>query len=352
MLTTRHGNLSLPTFFPDGTKAVVRSLDSKDLEHAQVEGLVMCVYHLLAENIEERMKGVSGIHQFMNWSRPIITDSGGFQVLSLIHNNPKLGTIDDQKITFLLNDQTIILTPESSIGLQIKLGTDIAICLDDCTKPGADMVSQIQSVERTIAWAKRSKDEFVRLTKDQKIKPLLFAVIQGGADKELRTKCAEALIKIGFDGYCYGGWPVDENRVLLTDILELTAKLMPDNLPKYALGVGKPEDIVKCFKMGYQIFDCVIPTREARHKALYVFNSDPKDLDLDGDFYTRLSLQNLKWQGNPEPLSKFCDCHTCQNFSAGYLWHLFRINETSAYRLATIHNLRFYSMLMERLKAE
>ncbi|OGE23626.1 hypothetical protein A2688_00495, partial [Candidatus Daviesbacteria bacterium RIFCSPHIGHO2_01_FULL_38_8] len=285
----------------------------------------------------------SDMHKFMSWSKPFITDSGGFQVLSLIHNRKNNGEINDKGLIFLdENKQKVHFNAEKSIQTQISLGADILICLDDCTKPDAPLKSQEESVQRTITWANRCKDEFIKLTKDMEEKPLLFAVIQGGNEKALRKKCAQELLKIGFDGYCYGGWPVDETKTFLTEILNFTASLIPDNFPKYAMGVGKPQDIVNCFKMGYNMFDCVIPTREARHKKLYRFT--------ENNLYETISLQKAVFKNSTEPVSKYCDCLTCQNYSLGYLYHLFKINDLLAFRLATIHNLRFYSRLMEILK--
>ncbi len=359
-LQTLHGQITLPTFFPDGTRGVVRGVDATDLENAQVEGLVINTYHLLSDALSQRIKSFDGIHYFMRWTRPIITDSGGFQVMSLIHDNPQFGVIRDKEIIFKPNGaQKIVLTPEKSIQLQLRLGTDIAIVLDDCTKPECSFDEQKISVERTIKWAKRSKDEFNKLTTSQpqlrkvypcKAKPLLFAVVQGGNDKNLRKYCAKELIKIGFDGYCFGGFPVADGK-FLSEIVKYTASLLPDNKPKYALGVGRPENIVDCVGWGYGIFDCVIPTREARHKKLYVFTKLPTKQGLiEGSCYSNLYFGSAKYEKSMDPVSKFCDCLTCREYSRAYLHHLFKIQDVLSIRLATIHNLRFYSMLLEGLR--
>jgi queuine tRNA-ribosyltransferase len=324
-------------FFPDGTIGVVRGVDSVDLREAGVEGLVVSTFHLLVHGVK------SNLHELMNWDRTILSDSGGFQVFSLLRNSPKSGKITDKGFSFNWNGQKINLTPEESIRQQLRLGSDILICLDQCTDPEEGYEFQKRAVEITIKWARRCKEEFGKQTISGKNKPKLFAVIQGGSFKDLRKFCAEELLKIGFDGYCYGGWPVDKRSVLLEEILEYTAKLMPDDKPKYALGVGKPEDIIKCYSMGYRIFDCVIPTREARHKRFYLFKKS------SGLEYETINL-NTKFTKDTKPISKSCDCHTCQNFSRAYLHHLFKIGDTAVYRLATIHNLRFYTMLMERIE--
>lgn len=352
-LKTNHGDTQLPTFFPDGTRAVVKGVDATDLEEAGVEGLVINTYHLLTDKLADKIQNFPGVHGFMRWNRPIITDSGGFQVMSLIHDNPELGKITDEKITFKTPEsgERITLTPEISIGLQLKLGTDIAIVLDDCTRPDANEAEQLKSVERTIAWAKRSRQEFDRLTEGKKEKPLLFGVVQGGNNLDLRKECARELIKIGFDGYCYGGFPVDKEGHFLSETVNFTAQQMPDDRVKYAMGVGRPENIVESFKYGYELFDCVIPTREARHKKLYIFAGDPQKLNLLADgFYSTLYLGSAKYDNDPAPISQYCDCFTCQHYSKAYLRHLFKVGDILAYRLASIHNLRFYATLMERLK--
>lgn len=272
--------------------------------------------------------------------------------MSLVHNHPKSGTISDKEVVFFQKTKDEInFNAEKSVQMQLKLGADIVICLDDCTKPEDSIETQEQSVQRTVAWAKRCREEFDRLTKGKKQKPLIFAVVQGGHHKSLRKKCAQALIEIGFDGYCYGGWPINQNREFMTEIIKYTASLLPNSKPKYAMGIGTPQNIVDCFKMGYGMFDCVIPTREARHKKLYIFKDNLKNLNLlEDNFYQTLSLQQGRFRSDLNPISRNCDCLTCQNYSLSYLYHLFKIKDILAFRLATIHNLRFYAMLMEELK--
>lgn len=288
----------------------------------------------------------------MNWDKPIITDSGGFQVMTLIHKGKTHGKLTDNEVIFVdSSGKRINFTPELSIETQLKLGSDVLICLDDCTDPQAPSAIQEKSVERTVNWARRCKIRFDELTKNASQKPLLFAVVQGGKEKPLRTGCAKELIKIGFDGYCFGGRPVDSNKDFLKEIIDFTAKLLPDDKPKYAMGVGKPADIVYSYLKGYDMFDCVIPTREARHKRLYLFNKTPKNIkDLEGNFYSTISLTQSKYKDKLQPISEFCDCLTCKNFTLAYLYHLFKIKDTLALRLATIHNLRFYTQLIEALR--
>lgn len=351
-LSTLHGQVTLPAFFPDGTKGVVKSVDSWDLKNASVEGLVINTYHLLVSGLEEKIEEIGGIHRLMGWEKPVIIDSGGFQVMSLIHKDQSLGRITNEGVIFKLPGyRKIKLTPETSIQMQIKLNSDILICLDDCTKPDQKLNEQEKSVERTITWALRCKLEFEKLTRLSKKRPLLFAVIQGGNNRKLRKLCAEKLVEIGFDGYCFGGFPVDKQGKFLKSIVAYVASLLPDSKVKYAMGIGTPQNIIDCTKMGYNLFDCVIPTREARHQKLYLFNKKvTKKNVFEHNLYSTINIGAGRYNKSMDPVSKYCDCLTCQNFSRAYLHHLFKIKDTLALRLATIHNLRFYSMLMDALK--
>lgn len=345
VLKTNHGNVPLPAFFPDATKAVIKSIDSTDLKNTQTPGLVTNTFHLLHQDTVSVINQMGGIHKFMNWDKPVITDSGGFQVMSLVRQNPKMGTIRDTEVIFHPNGskkQKVVLTPEKAIQTQFRIGSDIIMCLDDCTHPNESAEEQTKSVERTINWARKCRKEFDKLIEEKEEKPLLFAIVQGGADKELRKRCAGELLDIGFDGYSFGGWPISDG-VLNSEILEYTSQLLPNDKVKYAMGVGKPENIVDCVNLGWQLFDCVIPTRDARHKRLYVFDDSEK-------MYHYLYLQDTSCKFSNEPIDPNCDCYTCQNYSRAYLQHLFKINEVTAWRLATIHNLRFYSQLMGKLE--
>lgn len=359
-----HGNVALPAFFPDGTNGVVRCLDSADLESCQISGLVMNTYHLMNKPGQSVIKALGGLNGFINWKRPIITDSGGFQVFSLIRENAKFGEIQPEQIVFRTNadgaNKKVILTPERCIQSQFAYGSDIMMCLDYCTHPDDSIEINRQAVDITIKWARRCKDEYTRILANQAKsgryengRPLLFGIIQGGGSFDLRRECADALIDIGFDGFGFGGWPLNGAGELLTDILEYTAGLMPDNTVKYAMGLGKPEGIAACVRMGYNLFDCVIPTREARHNRLYIFSEDyasPADIDVTGGFYKYYYLLDDKYRRDARPVSAICDCLCCKNYSRAYLRHLNIIGDSLGSRLATIHNLRFYTMLMEALR--
>jgi queuine tRNA-ribosyltransferase len=347
------GKIALPIFFPDATKGVVRTLDSKDIENTKTEGVLVNTYHLLKNPGIEIIKKYKGVKSFMNFHGGTISDSGGFQIGSLIKKNPRLGKITDEGARFKMpGEKAVFITPESSIQLQMELGTDMVVALDDFDAPNASEKDAKESVERTILWAKRSKKEFDRICKRKKLasKPYLLGVIQGGRDKKLRQYCIEELIKIGFDGLGYGGEEKVRGEVNY-ELAEWISKQIPDNYFKYALGVGKPEDVVNMARIGWNIFDCVLPTRDARHKRLYVYKDRSiSDIDLKKPvFYGYYVPDKEIHRGDKSPVSTACDCLLCTNYTRGYLHHLFREKEITALRLSTIHNLRFYSILMENL---
>ncbi|MFC2029416.1 tRNA guanosine(34) transglycosylase Tgt [Chloroflexota bacterium] len=359
-IETAHGPLRLPAYFPDATRGVVRTVDSHDLETCGVQGLVVNVFHLSTRPGVGLVKRAGGIHAFMNWRRPIASDSGGFQLMSMVRENPKYGTITDRGIHFTDldgNRDKVLFTPERSIRLQFDLGTDLMICLDDCPRPDASQAEVELAVERTIQWAGRCREEYDRLLSSRRDgsqpRPLLFGVIQGGYSRSLRERCARGLLPLGFDGYGLGGWPLTPEGELAAEILDYTAQLVPDDLPRFALGVGKPEHIVRCYQMGWRIFDCVLPTRDARHGRLYVFNAAKlEEVDtLAGDFYHFVYVRDEKHTRQNGPVSAACDCPCCSNYSLSYLHHLFDIGDPLGLRLATMHNLRFYTQLLERITA-
>lgn len=348
-----------PIYFPDATRGVIRTLDSQDLEKAGVEGVVVNSFHLMSEPGSTVLKSLKGIKNFMGWDGWVVSDSGGFQLLSLVYENKSFGKIDDNGITFYRDSKgkksKHQLTPEKAIQIQFNIGSDIMICLDDCPSAKTTVEENYESVRRTVEWAKRSKDEFLKQISSRRIsknRPMLFAVIHGADDRLLREECARELINIGFDGFCFGGWPLDNNKKLNHDILSFTAYLMPAELPKFALGVGNPKAIVDCVKMGYTIFDCVLPTRDARHKRLYVFTKDPDNFDIfnEENITDFVYITDERYVRDSSPISDHCDCHTCKNYSRSYLRHLFEIEDSLAGRLATIHNLRTYTKLIEILR--
>jgi len=354
------GTLQLPAFLPDATLGVVRNVDSVDLEQCGIQAVVMNTFHLMQRPGSSTITALGGLHSMAGWPHPIITDSGGFQAYSLIRQNGKYGYMNDKGITFQPegSDRKFHLTPEKSIQLQVSYGADILVCLDDCTHVDDPFETQQESVGRTIAWARRCKDEFQNLMRQKRLppekRPLLFGVIQGGGFHELRKQCADALLDMGFDGFGYGGWPLDGKGNLLVDIVRYTRELVPPELPMHALGIGHPANVVDCARMGYDIFDSAMPTRDARHFRLYTFTG-ADGLSAPGSdekWFTYLYVNDDKVIKNEGPISPYCDCLCCKRYSVAYLHHLYKINDGLFLRLATIHNLRFMAQLTERLRAE
>jgi len=353
----------MPVFFPDATRGVIRSIDSQDLIASNTPGLIVNTYHLLSQPGPSVLKRAGGIKNFIGWNRWIISDSGGFQMFSLIHKNKSLGSISKNGVTFHLHSKggrkKYVISPEKCIQIQFDIGSDIMICLDYFTPFNAkDEIIKL-SVDYTLMWAKRCKVEFEKQCKlrklDDKSRPMLFGVVQGAHNREERERCAVELEKIGFDGYGLGGWVFNDEGELDLDIIEHISNVTPDNKPRYGLGVGNPQGIVDCVRLGWGIFDCVLPTRDARHKRLYVWKKDPdliKNIFVEKDWYEYLYISRESYVRDTNPISQFCDCHACKNYSRGYIQHLFTINDTLAFRLATIHNLRMYSKLMEVLKGQ
>ena len=355
-IRSQNTTLPLPVFFPDATRGVIRTLDSCDIKNTKTPGVLVNTYHLYRELGSRAIKNYGGIRNFMSWGGGVISDSGGFQVMSLAKQASSRGKVTDEGVTFNpIGSKKLILTPEKSIRFQMLLKTDMVIVLDDFTPPNASYSEARETVDRTVLWARRSKDEFIKICQTQGLDkakmPYILAVVQGGDYLDLRIECTKRLVEIGFDGLGYGGWPISNGRFNY-EVARVIAENCPDNYFLYGLGIGKPDEIVGCVKLGYNIFDCVLPTRDARHKRLYVYNADDiENISLHDDkFYSYYVPDKEKYVSDKNPVSTACDCLLCKNYSRGYLAHLFRIKETSALRLATIHNLRFYSILMEKLK--
>ncbi len=354
------GELKFPAYLPDATYGVVRSIDSCDLAASGVQGVMMNSFHLMQRPGSLAIQSLGGLHHMSGWNGPIFTDSGGFQAYSLIRQNPKFGTIQEHGLYFQPEGakRKFLLTPEKSVQLQVRYAADVIICLDDCTHVDADYDEQARSVRRTIEWAKRAKAEYLRLADqkhwDEEAHPKLFAVIQGGGAENLRRECAEALLQIGFDGFGFGGWPLDKEGRLLSDILSLTRRLVPRHFPMHALGVGHPQNVAACCAMGYDLYDSAMPTRDARHARLYTFSKPLEQIRFDPaeEWLRYLYIGDERYIRSSEPISVYCDCHTCRHYSSGYLHHLFKLNDALFQRLATIHNLRFMTQLSDFLRVK
>lgn len=352
-LTLPHGKLIFPTFLPDGTQGVVRAVDASDIKATKIQALVMNTFHLMQKPGSSTIQALGGLHAMSGWDGPILTDSGGFQAYSVIRDNPKLGSLTDKGIVFrkMGEQRKFQLTPEKVIQLQISYGADIVICLDDCTHVDDSEETQRVAVTRTVAWAKRCRKEFDRLIGEKKLtdetRPKIFGVVQGGGSKALRKECADELLEIGFDGFGYGGWPLDNQGKLLEDILGYTREVIPAEFPMHALGVGHPKNVFACHQLGYQMFDSALPTRDARRGRLFTFTSEA---GLYEKWFRYLYINDEKHIKANVPIFDSCDCHTCKNYSRGYLHHLWKVNDHLYFRLATIHNLRFMHLLETRMR--
>lgn len=342
-IKTNHGIIEAPFFMPIATRGVVKNLNRRDLEKIGTKIILGNTYHLWLRPGLKIIKEVGGLHKFMGWHKPILTDSGGFQIFSL----SDIRKITDEGVSFrsIVDGQKLFLTPEKAIEIQLILGADIIMTLDECTPFPCGRKEAERAVDRSAKWAERCKEFFEKTAGPDK-KPLLFGIIQGSTYRDLREKSIEALLEIGFDGYAIGGMAPQKET---SEIIDWVMPYLPKDKPRYLMGAGKPEEIVEAVKKGIDMFDCVIPTREARHGRLYIYIENPAIENLDSKFYERIQINNSRFQDDCSPIDKTCDCDACQNHSRSYIRHLFRIQEGLSQRLATIHNLRFYLRLMEVL---
>jgi queuine tRNA-ribosyltransferase len=328
-ISTVHGDVHTPAFMPVGTQGTVKGLTPETVQEQGVEMILANMYHLYLRPGHSLIKNLGGLHRFMNWPRPILTDSGGFQVYSLA----SLRKVSDEGVTFQshIDGSSNFLNPESVIAIQEDLGSDIMMCLDECPPYLAAQTQIENAVKRTTLWAKRS--QLAR----KETGSALFGIIQGGIYPELRMQSIESLLDIGFDGYALGGLSVGEPADAMLSIVESSAPALPENLPRYIMGVGCPDDIIRCVACGIDLFDCVIPTRCARNGLL--FTNDEK-----------VVIKHARYREDDRPIDALCDCYTCRNYSRAYLRHLFLAGEILAMILNTIHNIRFYTNLMEQIR--
>ncbi len=358
-LTTAHGVLETPFFMPIATKGAVKSLSSLDMERIDAQIVLSNTYHLMLRPGLEAMKRLGGLHRFMHWDKPLLTDSGGYQVFSL----SRLNNITEDGVTFQspIDGSRIHLTPELSMQMQKEIGADIWMQFDDVAAGDSTKERYDDAMHRSLRWAQRSKDEFVRLQagKDASHRSALFGIVQGGTHEDLRRQSAEGLVDIEFDGYAIGGLSVGEPKKDCYRYTAFTTQFLPENKPRYFMGGGMPEEIVYYHSVGVDMFDCVIPTRNARHGTLFVWNEDPETIDFaqvankvfDPTFYSIKRISNTQFQFDDSPIDRRCSCEVCTQLSSAYLRHLFATQELLAYRLATIHNLMFYLTLMRSLRS-
>jgi len=344
-LYTDHGIVETPCFIPDGTLGVVKTLSVADLHSIDMNMILGNTYHLMIKPGIEILEKSGGLHKFMNWDKPILTDSGGFQVFSL----SKIRKITEEGAMFRnhLNGNKILLTPEKSIQMQKIIGSDIAMVLDECVDANRDYKYFRKSIDLTLRWAERSKKEFERIDTITGKKQQLFGIIQGGPFEDLRINSLNGLKNIGFDGYAIGGVSVGENRDDKYKVIRVLADLIPSDKPRYLMGLGMPEEIIEGVKNGVDIFDCVIPTRNARHGHLF---TNFKMNSLDDFSYDIIRIKNAKYKDDFTPLDENCSCYTCKTYTKAYLHHLLNVNEILGMRLMSLHNLRFYLNMMEEIR--
>ena len=314
---------------PVGTQATVKAVTPENLDDMGAQIILANTYHLFLRPGHELIKEFGGLHQFMHWDKPILTDSGGFQIYSL----KDLATISEDGATFKshLDGSKHFLTPELAVEVQEDLGADIIMCLDTCISYPAGKKEAKEATQLTGRWAKRSKKS------QRKHDRLLFGIVQGGMYEELRSQAVEQLREIGFDGYALGGLSVGEPPEVMYDMAAHTAALLPESHPKYMMGVGRPEDLVECVYRGIDMFDCVMPTRNARNGMLFTSTG-------------RLVIKNAQYYNDHRPVDEACNCYTCRHYSRAYLRHLYMSREIMASQLNTIHNLHYYISLMRQMR--
>lgn len=361
VLKTQHGEIYTPAFGPDATRGLIKHLAPHEIknlggftgehepatnqqrrEKDEIQLLLSNTYHLRSYPGDEFIKEMGGLHKFMNWDRPILTDSGGFQVFSLIHGSKSLkGKVTDEGATFQdpRSGKKLQLTPENAIDIQFNLGSDIMIVLDDC-RHYQDLKELKHSVYRTIEWAQRSKNRFIEILEsrnqswESEDRPLLFAVVQGGIDYELRKICTKKLVEIGFDGFGFGGWAINEKEYFPYDVMQFVADMLPIDKPRYAMGVGTPEDMLRCIEYGYDLFDCVIPSRNARHGVCYTSEGT-------------LRITNAQYKNDRSVLDENIVSQS-SGYQKYYLHHLFKIKDALGGELLSIHNLKYFNYIMRK----
>jgi queuine tRNA-ribosyltransferase len=328
-LKTAHGSVETPVFMPVGTRASVKGITPEQLNAAGAKLILANTYHLALRPGDELIRDLGGLHRFMGWDGPILTDSGGYQVFSLA----ELRRISDEGVVFRshIDGQILELTPERAVRIQENLGADIIMCLDECAPGDAEEDRVREAVRRSIHWATRCQ------AAHQQADQALFGIVQGGLNLNLRRECAEALARLEFPGYALGGFSVGESPEQMQSALPECASLLPINKPRYLMGVGRPEDILAAVAAGIDMFDCVLPTRNGRNASAFTRNGP-------------LRLRNARHRRDSAPLQSGCQCYTCRHFSRAYIHHLFQVEEMLGPTLLSIHNLAFYLRFMAEIQ--
>jgi queuine tRNA-ribosyltransferase len=329
-ITTPHGELTTPTFMPVGTQASVKAVTPEELLTCRVEIILANTYHLYLRPTHTLIRDLGGLHRFMHWEGPILTDSGGFQVYSLTG----LRKLSEEGVLFQshLNGSRHLLSPEKAVEIQEALDSDIAMVLDECVPHPATYDYALTSQELTTRWARRAK------AAHRCAEQALFGIVQGGMYADLREKSARELVELDFDGYALGGFSVGETKRLMYDLIGGTTACLPEAKPRYLMGVGTPADLLRCVKLGVDMFDCVMPTRNARNGCLFTRQG-------------KLIIKNARYAQDTRPIDSQCGCYTCQHYSRAYLRHLFVSEEILAPRLNTVHNLHYYMDIISIIRA-
>jgi queuine tRNA-ribosyltransferase len=333
IIHTDHGTVETPVFMPVGTQGTVKSLTPEELSDIGAQIILGNTYHLYLRPGCDVISRFCGLHRFMNWARPILTDSGGFQVFSLA----KFAKVSDEGVEFQshIDGSRHLLTPEKAIDIQTCLDADIIMCLDECIRYPAGRKETQDALEITTQWAKRCKHAWQR---DANGHNAIFGIVQGGMFKDLREMSADALVTIDFSGYAIGGLSVGEPVEVMLDIAEFTLPKLPDLKPKYVMGVGAPQDLIELVAQGADMFDCVLPTRNARNGQMFTSNGT-------------INISNSRFKQDTKPVEPGCRCYTCRNYSRAYLRHLYMAKELLAYRLHTIHNIHFFTSFMKQIRS-
>jgi queuine tRNA-ribosyltransferase len=328
-IETNHGSFSTPAFLPVGTQGTVKSLTPEELTEVGAQVILANTYHLYLRPGHEVIRKLGGLHTFIHWNQPILTDSGGYQIFSL----RALRKISEEGVTFQshLDGSLHTLTPEKVMDIQRLLGSDIAMVLDECIPYPSPYDYAKGSIGLTTRWAKRCLED--RREND----PALFAIVQGGIYRDLREESAKNLVPLNFDGYAIGGLSVGEPKEAMKDVLESTAPLLPEQAPRYLMGVGTPQDILEAVRLGIDMFDCVLPTRNARNGTLFTSSG-------------KLSIKQAQYAEDGRPVDEQCTCYTCRHYSRAYLRHLYLAREILSSRLNTIHNLYYYMDLVAKIR--
>lgn len=332
-LTTPHGIIETPAFMPVGTAATVKGQTQQDLENLNAQIILANTYHLYLRPGHELIRAMGGLHEFMAWPRPILTDSGGFQVFSL----SDLRKVNDEGVIFRshIDGSEHFLSPEKALEVEIALGSDIAMVLDECIEAPADYARTKEAAARTLAWARRSRDYFAK--KGDASRQMVFGIIQGGAHADLRRASTDSLVDLDFPGYAIGGLAVGEAHSVTCEMTEVATSRLPKEKPRYLMGVGKPEQILDYVGLGIDMMDCVLPTRSARHGCLYTSEG-------------RLLIRNAQYARDARPIDERCGCAVCRRYSRAYLRHLYSTGEFLATILNTHHNLYFYLDMMGKIR--